>query len=154
MKNKVSKEEIKGKFEEMASKVKEEDVERVIKESQNIIEKAKKSSILGKEIAKIELLINAVKDYWNGKYTELPKRTLIATVVALIYILSPIDLIPDFIPVVGLIDDLTMLLFVWEMISRDIKEYAEWKIKNEKNLEEKEKIQELYIEAFGTSHTA
>ena len=150
----VSKKEIKRKFEQMASKVKEEDIETVVNEAENIIQKAEGSSVLGKQIAKIELLINAIKDYWNGEYTKLPKRTLIAITVALIYILSPIDLIPDFIPVLGLTDDLMMLLFVWEMISRDIRDYAEWKIKNAKSLEEKAKIQRLYVEAFGTPYTA
>lgn len=36
----------------------------------------------------------------------LPKATKIALAAAILYLLSPIDLVPDFIPVVGYLDDL------------------------------------------------
>jgi len=85
-----------------------------------------------------------LKDYWNGKYTNLPYRTILAIAVALLYILTPIDLIPDVLPLLGLTDDLTMFLFVWEMVSKDIEEYALWKAENG----DSESVKKLIEEAF------
>lgn len=43
------------------------------------------------------------------KYRETPKSVKLLAAVVIIYALSPIDLIPDFIPVIGYLDDLIIL---------------------------------------------
>ena len=48
-------------------------------------------------------------------------------VVALIYFLSPIDFIPDSIPVIGLIDDAAVILFAVDSAHNDINDYRQWK---------------------------
>jgi uncharacterized membrane protein YkvA (DUF1232 family) len=42
----------------------------------------------------------------------LPRAAKIALAAAAVYLLSPIDLIPDFIPVVGVLDDLLLAAVV------------------------------------------
>ncbi|MFZ5953132.1 MAG: YkvA family protein [Candidatus Rifleibacteriota bacterium] len=44
-----------------------------------------------------------------------PDSAKIAMIIAILYLLSPIDLIPDFIPIIGFLDDLIIvpLLFSW-----------------------------------------
>ncbi len=63
--------------------------------------------------------VQALKKYWNdacevfhllkdrasGTYTDTPWKTIAALVGALVYVLSPLDLIPDFLPVIGFVDD-------------------------------------------------
>lgn len=46
-----------------------------------------------------------LKDFFTRKYTEVPVGTIMAIAGSLLYVLSPIDIIPDFIPVVGFLDD-------------------------------------------------
>lgn len=46
------------------------------------------------------------------KHKETPILAKIVASFALIYALSPIDLIPDFIPVLGLLDDIIILPFL------------------------------------------
>ena len=145
MKKNFSEKDIREEFENLSRKVSEKNIKEVLSSIDEIIQKIKNSSFLSRERAKVELLIMALRDYWNGEYKELPYRTIVAIVVALIYILNPIDIIPDFIPIIGQIDDLAMLLFVWEMISEDIRDYALWKIKNSND----PKVRRLYEEAFG-----
>ncbi len=52
-----------------------------------------------------KLLIRLLRD------PRVPRRTKLVVGAAVAYIASPIDLIPDFIPVVGLADDLLVLTF-------------------------------------------
>jgi len=143
MKKNFSQDDIKSQFQKLVSETKATDIEKVIKNENALLEKVLSSSFLRKELAKIKLLLKMINDYWNGNYKEIPLGTILAVVVALIYILNPIDLIPDFLPVIGQMDDLAMLLFVWDKISEDVKTYALWKIK-----QGDEDIKELYIEAF------
>ncbi len=74
----------------------------------------------------VELLVKMVKSYLNGEYRNYPKRTLLLILFGLLYFLAPIDAIPDFIPVSGFLDDLTILLWVYKSIQKDIVAYQEW----------------------------
>lgn len=45
----------------------------------------------------------------------------------LVYLLSPIDAIPDFIPVAGQLDDVGVVLFAFKLISDEFSEWRKWK---------------------------
>lgn len=76
---------------------------------------------------KLVLLFAVSKDYVNGDYTEIPKRSIIAILGGLIYFLSPIDVIPDFVPVLGFIDDIYVLNLVYRQVLKDLERYKAWK---------------------------
>ena len=77
--------------------------------------------------AKMVLLFAVAKDYVNGDYTEIPKRSIIAILGGLIYFLSPIDVVPDFVPVLGFIDDVFVLNLVYKQVLKDLEKYKIWK---------------------------
>jgi len=77
--------------------------------------------------AKMLLLFAVAKDYVNGDYTEIPKRSIVAILGGLIYFLSPIDVVPDFIPVLGFIDDVFILNLVYKQVIKDLELYKIWK---------------------------
>ncbi|WP_316801716.1 YkvA family protein [Pedobacter nototheniae] len=76
---------------------------------------------------KLLLLFAVSKDYVNGNYTEIPKGSIVAILGGLIYFLSPIDVVPDFIPVLGLIDDVFVLNLVYKQVVKDLEKYKIWK---------------------------
>jgi len=78
-----------------------------------------------KQVNKLKLLFSLLKDYYYGNYTEIPWASIALITFAIIYFISPIDLIPDVIPVVGYIDDAAVIGFVWEAIEHDLKIYAQ-----------------------------
>ena len=47
-------------------------------------------------------------------------------VAGLIYFIYPVDLIPDFIPVSGLIDDVAFIAWIYDYIKEDIDKFLEW----------------------------
>lgn len=53
-----------------------------------------------------------------------PLRVKIVLVLACIYLLSPIDLIPDFIPVLGQLDDIVLVVLVTRYVRKHIPEFS------------------------------
>ena len=129
-KKNVSEEEAKEQVKAGADKVKNEDVEKVLNRQKEIEEKFKGNGPLGKFVEDVKILFSMVQDYWNKKYTEVPWWTIAAIVTALAYVLSPIDLIPDFIPVVGYVDDAAVVAACLALINTDLQTYKEWKLGN------------------------
>ena len=79
------------------------------------------------EFSKVLIMAEIVKADVKKEYTKIPKRSIIAIVSAIIYFVNPFDLIPDVIPGIGQVDDLSVVLVCWKMISKDIDDYLEWK---------------------------
>ena len=77
--------------------------------------------------SKIILMYHMLKDIKNKTYTETPWKTIAAMIVSILYILNPLDIIPDFIPVIGYIDDLTVLGLALKLVQKDLELYTNWK---------------------------
>jgi uncharacterized membrane protein YkvA (DUF1232 family) len=60
------------------------------------------------------------------EYTALPWRAAMGAVAVGIYIVSPIDLIPDVIPVVGWIDDVLFIEVFLYALGKDIDAFQKW----------------------------
>lgn len=104
------------------------DKEKTQKTLEDAFKKAKdKKGPISKVFEDLKLMMSLVKDYISGKYREIPYGSIVAAVGGILYFLSPIDLIPDFIPVVGYIDDVFVIGLVLKQIHADLELYAEWK---------------------------
>jgi uncharacterized membrane protein YkvA (DUF1232 family) len=74
----------------------------------------------------LQSLFRLIKLSASGEYTGVPTATVVAAVAVLIYFLSPIDLIPDFIPVVGLLDDMALVAWFSTSIKHELDKFHEW----------------------------
>jgi uncharacterized membrane protein YkvA (DUF1232 family) len=81
----------------------------------------------------VQLLIRMVKAYAAGEYKGLPWKSLLSIVAVLIYFVSPIDLIPDFLPVIGITDDVALVVWLLKTLSDDVRKFSDWE-KNEKTI--------------------
>ncbi|OXS67686.1 DUF1232 domain-containing protein [Priestia filamentosa] len=90
-----------------------------------VIHKVKKRSF---KQSKEELtwLINMFRDWIKGDYPNIPKRTLLTVAGTLLYVLSPIDLVPDFLFLIGVLDDFAVISFAMKQIEKDINQYKAW----------------------------
>lgn len=75
---------------------------------------------------KIFTFLRMVKACVTGEYKELPIRSLVLVVAALIYFVMPLDAIPDFIPIVGMLDDVTIILAISRSIADDVRKFEEF----------------------------
>jgi|GEM_PF-829514 len=103
------------------------DMEFIIKEEEKIKEKLKDSIHLERFTTDISLFISLIKDYYQGNYRKIPYKSISSIVIGLVYILNPIDIIPDFIPVIGYVDDALVIAFCLKMVEKDLLEYQAWK---------------------------
>ncbi len=74
--------------------------------------------------SQLSLLSQMVKERWD-EHRDLPWRTVAAFTVAIMYFIGPFDVIPDFIPFIGFLDDAAVLAFCFRLIQHDLRQYAE-----------------------------
>jgi uncharacterized membrane protein YkvA (DUF1232 family) len=106
-------------------KVRNTDILRVIRRSKSL--RRLINGPLGEMGAEAAQLLSMVKDYASGTYREMPRSTVLAGVFALLYVLNPFDLMPDFIPGIGYLDDMSMVALVIGSVRRDVETYARWR---------------------------
>ncbi len=76
--------------------------------------------------ADIKTLCSMLTDWAKGNYKHISKRTAVIVGLCIGYVISPIDLIPDFIPVAGKIDDISVILFMLRVVKKELGFYRIW----------------------------
>jgi len=71
-------------------------------------------------------IFRMVLAYTQGRYNVFPYKSIFKAIVALVYILFIIDLIPDFIPIAGWLDDLAVSAWVFHSLGKDIHRFRLW----------------------------
>lgn len=73
-----------------------------------------------------KLMLSLVKDYAAGRYRDTPYWAIAAVALALLYVLNPADLFPDFIIGVGYLDDAAVIAFCLKLVEQDLEKYKQW----------------------------
>jgi uncharacterized membrane protein YkvA (DUF1232 family) len=84
------------------------------------------SAKMGEFADQVRLAIRMIKAYVTGEYRDLPWRTLIILVAGVLYFVTPFDLIPDFIPALGFVDDISVIFWIFKSFSDDLDRFQEW----------------------------
>jgi uncharacterized membrane protein YkvA (DUF1232 family) len=113
--------------EEGAKKVTDKDVEKVIAKSEEIKKRFSASGPLKRFVEDGQLLLEMVRDYWGGKYRQIPFGTVAAVVFTLIYVFNPLDLVPDVLPIIGQVDDAAVVAGCLMLLQQDLRTYRQWK---------------------------
>lgn len=74
----------------------------------------------------LQLIFSMFRHWIKGEYKDMPTRSIVAIIAAIIYFVSPIDFIPDFIFALGFVDDAAVLGFTFKQISKDLDKFKEW----------------------------
>ena len=71
-------------------------------------------------------LIRLLNAWFRGSYKAIPVNSILTIAAAVIYFVNPFDLVPDFIPVIGYLDDASIIAFVIKSLKSDIEKFTEW----------------------------
>ena len=81
----------------------------------------------------VRLMGKMLKCYAKKEYTEVPAGIMIALAACLLYFLSPVDILPDFIPFIGFIDDAAVIAYSAQFAKADLDAFRIW-LENEENI--------------------
>ena len=68
-----------------------------------------------------------VRDYFSGTYKDIPWTSVAAMAFGIVYVVNPFDLVPDFIPFAGYVDDIAVVALVVAAVQLDLKKYCEFR---------------------------
>lgn len=71
-------------------------------------------------------VVRLVRSYARGEYRDIKTTTIVSGLAVLLYVLSPIDLIPDFIPVLGWLDDLSLVSWFVGKFREELVRFQAW----------------------------
>ena len=77
-------------------------------------------------------MLSMIRAYAKKQYTDVSLTTVLLGIAALIYVVNPFDIIPDYLVGVGFIDDAAALGVVLQAIHMDLDKYKRWQ--EEKNI--------------------
>jgi len=121
--NDTDRERVGETFERGVNDFTEDDLNRV---RENAETAEKKSTHLGQQIESFRLTWSLLQDYWAGAYTAIPWKLTAAIGFAMAYLVSPLDVIPDFI-LFGFVDDAAVFGLVVSAFQSELEDYKEWK---------------------------
>lgn len=77
-------------------------------------------------LEKVTMLSRMVKAYFTGEYKIIPWGSIVKIIAVLIYFISPIDVIPDILPFIGLTDDLALTMWLFSSLKEDLENFEVW----------------------------
>jgi len=79
----------------------------------------------------LQLIFRLVRGWLKGHYKDVSKKNLVVLVGALVYFLMPLDAIPDFIPGLGLMDDVTVIGLALTAVKTEIEKFRGWETRGQ-----------------------
>ena len=111
-------------------KLSKNDLSKIVNQSTDISKKIAAPGPLLRFFEDCKLLISIIKDYTTNTYKEIPWWAISAIGFALLYVINPADLIPDYLPIIGFVDDATVIAVCLTLVEKELLVYKAWKNKN------------------------
>jgi len=88
---------------------------------------ARKGPRLGQLREDVKLLQSLCLAWWRGEYRAISPGALVTIVAGLLYFVSPIDAIPDWLLGVGFLDDIAVLGWVLKTVADALARFKAWR---------------------------
>src|SRR5947207_10432722 len=73
-----------------------------------------------------QAMLRLIRAYSQGNYRDVPESTLVVIIAAIIYVVSPLDVIPDALPALGYLDDATVLALAARRARQTLDDFMLW----------------------------
>jgi uncharacterized membrane protein YkvA (DUF1232 family) len=108
------------------------------KKTEGLLKKAirkasKTQGTLGDAWEKLQLFFDLVHAYSKGEYRNVAPATILTIIGAILYFVSPLDVVPDFLVGLGIVDDAAVISFTLKKLSVEINEFKKWKHSTKEN---------------------
>ncbi|MEE2779144.1 MAG: DUF1232 domain-containing protein [Myxococcota bacterium] len=112
-------------FERAVDEVDRDDVAYVLTKLDNKVEGVGNKALVHVQqlLRQVGVLGRLLKDWWQDDY-QVPWRVIAAATASLLYFINPFDLMPDYLPFVGFLDDIVVVKACIRLIQSEIKDYA------------------------------
>ena len=74
----------------------------------------------------LQTMLRLIRAFYRGEYRDVRIANLVLIIGAIIYVLDPWDLIPDWIPGLGYLDDATVLAFAIQKTRETLADFTAW----------------------------
>lgn len=87
---------------------------------------ARKAGAVGSAVEDLKALVRLIRAWAGGQYRRIPWSVMVPVIGAVIYFVNPFDLVPDFIPGLGYLDDAAVVALVANSIRSELRSFRQW----------------------------
>ena len=77
-------------------------------------------------VADVPVLFRMLRSFVSGSYKNVSKKALVKIAFAFCYVFIFTDFIPDFIPFIGWLDDITVFAWMINSLKNEAEAYRKW----------------------------
>lgn len=107
-------------------------VKRVLRYAPEIRKRIASGAALPRVKIRAEMMLSLVADFRAGTYRTVTYRSVALMVFALAYVIAPVDIVPDSLPIIGEVDDAIVVALCARMVRTELEAYAVWKLTKSK----------------------
>jgi len=125
--SKAFRKEVRETLEKKAGTISKADANKALKQQHKALNMVSSHSVLSGQMSNVRLFLSFLEDVITRRYTSCEWGTIALIIVGIFWLVSPLDLVPDFIPLAGLIDDVIALTLIASLTSSELNKYKIWK---------------------------
>jgi len=80
----------------------------------------------GEALSNVPLMANMIKGYVTGEYKVVSPKVVASMLGALLYLVKGKDIIPDSIPILGLVDDVAVVALALKLNEQELADFKAW----------------------------
>ncbi|GAB2633911.1 YkvA family protein [Belliella aquatica] len=106
----------------------------LLEKASHRVKSLKNNPKLNQAIEPIKIFKRMISAHRSGSY-KLSTKTLGLLVLGILYFVTPMDIIPDFLPLLGFADDVSVLIAIFNLLKNEVEDFLAWE-KSQINLSE------------------